>query len=208
MMLKLAAASALALGLSGCGLYRAAHPETAAMTVDWRRMVTDADRARLRQWRRAWDVALPAARTADPGAIAAQGLLFDPDVALSGAMPPPGTYRCRTFKLGAAGTAARDFTAYPWFECRVFDEGEVRSLHKLTGSQRPTGLLLAESDARAIFLGTLVLGDETAPLRYGVDATRDMAGYVERIGDSRWRLVLPEPRFESHLDVIELVPAT
>lgn len=207
MIWKTATLSALALSLAGCALYRDAHPETAATTADWRRMVTDGDRARLRHWHRAWDSALPRARAADPQAVAAQGQLFDPDIALGNAMPPPGTYRCRTFKLGGAGTAMRDFTAYPWFECRIFDEGEVRSLHKITGSQRPTGLLFASTDTRAIFLGTLVLGDETAPLRYGVDATRDMAGYVERIGDARWRLVLPEPRFESMLDVIELVPA-
>ena len=34
-----------------------------------------------------------------------------------------------------------------------------------------------------------------------------MAGLVERIGDNRWRLVLPAPAYESMLDVIELVPA-
>ena len=30
-------------------------------------------------------------------------------------------------------------------------------------------------------------------MRYGRDAERDMAGFVERIGDNRWRLVLPYP---------------
>ena len=35
---------------------------------------------------------------------------------------------------------------------------------------------------------------------------RDVAGYVERIGPSRWRLVMPKPHFESQLDVMELVP--
>ena len=68
-------------------------------------------------------------------------------------------------------------------------------------------MLFPESDARAIFLGTLVLGDETAPLRYGQDSNRDMIGYVERIGEKRWRLVLPYPRFESLLDVVDLTPA-
>ena len=34
-----------------------------------------------------------------------------------------------------------------------------------------------------------------------------MAGVVERVGDNRWRLVLPYPRFESLLDVIELASA-
>ncbi|MDB5668625.1 MAG: hypothetical protein JWL74_1575, partial [Alphaproteobacteria bacterium] len=35
---------------------------------------------------------------------------------------------------------------------------------------------------------------------------RDMAGIVERIGDRRWRIVLPRPSFESIVDVLELVP--
>jgi hypothetical protein len=69
------------------------------------------------------------------------------------------------------------------------------------------GRLYAETDARVIFLGTLELGDENVPLEYGLDAQRDMAGYVERIGIGRWRLVLPWPSFESQLDVIEMVPA-
>ena len=34
-----------------------------------------------------------------------------------------------------------------------------------------------------------------------------MAGYVERVGEKRWRLVLPWPKFESIVDVVELVPA-
>ena len=31
---------------------------------------------------------------------------------------------------------------------------------------------------------------------------------TERVGDNRWRLIMPYPRFESTLDVLELVPAT
>ena len=33
-------------------------------------------------------------------------------------------------------------------------------------------------------------------------------GMVQRIAPNRWRLVLPRPRFESMLDVIELTPRT
>jgi hypothetical protein len=33
-----------------------------------------------------------------------------------------------------------------------------------------------------------------------------MIGLVQRIGDRRWRLVLPRPAHESLLDVIEIVP--
>jgi hypothetical protein len=52
------------------------------------------------------------------------------------------------------------------------------------------------------------LGDEKRPMRYGRDVNRDMAGLIERIGPQRWRVVLPYPRFESVLDVVELVPAS
>jgi hypothetical protein len=34
-----------------------------------------------------------------------------------------------------------------------------------------------------------------------------MAGVVERIGERRWRLVLPYPAFESTIDIVELIPA-
>lgn len=194
-------------GLAGCNVYREATSARPDVTQPWRGIATDADRERLRNWHKAWDEALPLAKAADAAAIAADPSLFDPDRALAGAALPPGEYRCRTFKLGASGTAMRDYTAYPSFACEVSEEGEVDSLHKLTGSQRPAGLLFPETDARTIFLGTLVLGDETSPLRYGLDAQRDMIGYVERIGERRWRLVLPWPHFESRLDILELVPA-
>jgi hypothetical protein len=204
---KVPVAIALVLGLTGCSVYREATSSSLATNVRWQRVATAEDRDRLRDWRKTWDEALPLARKADPRTIAGDPLLFDPDRAIADPALPQGAYRCRTFKLGGKGTAMRDFTTYPWFDCRVADEGEVRSLHKVTGSQRPTGLIFPDSATRQVFLGTLVLGDETAPLRYGLDGSRDMIGYVERIGPKRWRLVFPRPRFESVLDVMELVPA-
>lgn len=203
-------AMTMAVGLAGCSAGRqtiaAADPAVrpAPGPDDWRRVATAADRDRLRRWRDAWVTALPRARAADPRGVAAQGELFFPDRALAGA-PPAGKYRCRVFKLGSAGTATQDFTAYPAFDCRIDDEGPVRSFYKLTGSQRPVGLLFADGD-RSVFLGTLMLGNERAPLEYGQDGERDMAGFLERVGERRWRLVLPYPRFESLLDVVELVP--
>lgn len=203
----LPALAVLTMGLAGCSVYREATSPSLPAGLNWHRVATDSDRIRMRNWRNAWTDALPAARKANAAAIAGNPNLFEPDRALPGATPPAGRYRCRTFKLGAAGAAMADFTAYPWFECRIADEGELKSLHKRTGSQRPTGLLFPHNDTRTIFLGTLVLGDEAAPLRYGIDDTRDMIGYVERIDTKRWRLVFPRPRFESILDVVELVPA-
>lgn len=199
----------LALPLGGCKVFREATSSSTAppRSAQWREVATEADRDRLRTWRDSWTLALPKARAVDAKTIDGDPALFDPDRAQPGVDLPAGAYRCRTYKLGSQGSLTRDFTAYPWSECRVGEEGEVDSLYKVTGSQRPTGLIFKDTDARLIFLGTLVLGDETSPLRYGTDATRDMAGYVERIGPKRWRLVFPAPRFESLLDVVELVPA-
>ncbi|HEV7287870.1 DUF4893 domain-containing protein [Sphingomonas sp.] len=173
----------------------------------WRAVTTDQDRDRLRDWRKAWVAALPAARTADNGVIAREGALFEPDRAMANAMPPAGDYRCRTFKLGARRADLRNFAMLPWARCRIGRDGEMPVFAVLEGDQRPSGTLYAESDARVIFLGALELGDETRALTYSQDRKRDMAGYIERVAIGRWRLVLPYPSFESQIDVIEMVPA-
>lgn len=174
-------------------------------STDWRRVATDADRGRLRGWREAWTAAMSSAKThGDMPAIMAQGRLFDADRAMTRPVPPAGDYRCRVFKLGAT----RPYAAYPAFDCRIDEEGDVASFHKTGGSQRPVGLIFTGAAARAVFLGTMMFGDETRPIDYGRDAARDMAGFVDRIGERRWRIVLPYPRFESMLDVIEIVPVS
>lgn len=201
---------ALALALAGCSHGErpaAATPAAVADGLDWRTVATPADRQRLRDWRTAWMAALPQARVVDADGIAAQGALFAPDVALNAPAPPPGNYRCRVFKLGAKDGGPRGFTAHPPFACRLTREHGALAFTKLTGSQRPVGHVYPDGTQRAVFLGSLVLGDERGAMRYGTDAQRDMAGWVERIGARRWRVVLPYPRFESLLDVVELVPA-
>lgn len=173
----------------------------------WRSMATENDRTRLRQWRTAWVEALAEARANGFGdEVSAQGALLDPDAALPDASLPAGTYRCRTVKVGARGGGALAFVNYPFFRCQVeAAEGGLR-FTKLSGSQRPIGRLYPDGSRRHVFLGTLQLGDEQRAFKYGYDSDRDMAGLLERIGARHWRLVLPYPRFESTLDVIELQP--
>ncbi len=187
---------------------RTAGADAPRSSVDWRRVATTADRARLRGWRGAWMDALP---QVDRQEVAEDPVLFDPDRALVDPLPPAGAYRCRTYKLGARAGIGPTFAKSGWFACRFGsseEDGEsVISLVKLDGSQRPVGTVFADTDFRAVFLGTMELGDERRPMRYGRDASRDMAGLIERIGTQRWRVVLPYPRFESVLDVVELVPA-
>ncbi|MBB3472809.1 DUF4893 domain-containing protein [Sphingomonas sp. BK345] len=201
-------ALALAAALFGCGNSAAPRLIPVAAGSDWRRVATPGDRERLRAWRQTWQRALAAARRTAPEALAAQGALFDYDRALDQPIPPAGSYSCRVYKLGARQPGQLDYVDYPAFACRVVvdERGTVR-LEKLTGSQRPTGVIFADNGLRAVFLGVMILGDEARPYPYGREPARDLAGWVERIGPARWRVALPQPAFESLLDVVELVPA-
>lgn len=176
--------------------------------LDWRRVATDADRQRIRGWRDALLKGVAAAEAGGYGGeLAGEGALFKPEAALDGAAIPPGNYRCRVIKLGAKGSATLTYTSYPAYTCRVDGAGNGAQLRKITGSQRPTGVIFTDGDApREIFLGTMMLSDERRPVSYGLDPDRDMAGIIERIGDKRWRMLLPYPRFESIVDVVEFVP--
>lgn len=183
----------------------AAVPETET----WRSAATEQDRKRIRNWYSAWQAALSDARAKGEGArIDAEGVLLVPSAAMDEPALPVGDYRCRTLKLGAKGRSTLGFVSYDWMRCRVLADGDSKLFVKLTGSQRPTGRIYADGYNREVFLGTLSLGDELTAISYGSDRMRDMAGLIERIGDKRWRLVLPEPAYESLLDVIEIIPET
>lgn len=177
-------------------------------TSGWRAAATASDRNRLAEWRTAFTRALDQARKAGHGAdIDAEGALLRPDAALGPVPIPNGNYRCRTIKVGAKSEGMLNYIAYPAFACRIRQEDDLQGFAKLTGSQRQIGLIFSDSAIRQAFLGTLELGDEARPMEYGADPDRDVAGWIERVGDNRWRLIMPYPRFESTLDVLELVPA-
>jgi hypothetical protein len=187
---------------------KASKPQVAT-APDWRSLASRDDMRRLRTWREAFVQGLAEARAGgNEASIAAEGALLEPDAALDAPALRAGSYRCRTLKLGSAENATLAFVAYPPFDCRVTVQGDVARFEKLSGSQRPTGLLYPGGARRQVFLGTLVLGDETRALGYGRDALRDMVGAVERVGPQRWRLIFPYPRFESTIDVVELIPAS
>jgi hypothetical protein len=171
----------------------------------WQNVVTAEDRVKLRDWRKAFTRALEQARAANHGSeIASEGVLLEPDAALGGPIPD-GNYKCRVIKLGAKRAGMLEYVAYPAFHCRI-DHGKAQRFTKLSGSQRHVGLIYPADQLHQVFLGTLVLGDETTAYQYGSDPDRDVAGWVERIGDNRWRMVLPYPTYESVLDVIDLTP--
>ncbi|WP_265530585.1 DUF4893 domain-containing protein [Sphingomicrobium marinum] len=176
----------------------------------WRGYASSADIERLERLDEAWTAGLAAARAADfVTAVDNEGALLDPDAGLDRPAPTPGSYKCRLVKLGAAKAADPEFIAYNPFFCFVqVDETATDgrfTIVKQTGSQRPTGRLWDAGD-RYVFLGSLALGNEREPLAYGEDPSRDMAGVWERIGNFRWRLVIPYPRTGGIVDVFELTP--
>lgn len=206
---------AVLLLVGGCAGSPKPPPSQSSVVVEevaakeWQQIASDADQDRIARVGEAWSEALAEARGRGfVKAIAVEGPLLEPDAALPRAAPPPGSYYCRVIKLGSQVRRGPAFTAYKPFFCYVEAEGELLTIVKQTGSQRPAGRLYPDADERLVFLGTMALGDGEAPLAYGEKEERDMVGIVERVAPFRWRLVIPFPRKESRLDVFELVPVT
>jgi hypothetical protein len=173
----------------------------------WRGVATAADEDRLARLGLAWQEALEEAGKTNSADLRREGKLLLPRSALPRPEPTPGSYNCRLIKLGKATAKSKPFETFKPFFCYVEVEDDLLTIVKQTGSQRPAGRLWQDDDPRRlIFLGSLALGDETAPIAYGDDPKRDMAGVLERIGPFRWRLVIPWPQSTSKLDVFELTP--
>jgi len=173
----------------------------------WTQIATAADESRISRIGLAWQSALSDARPRFAGEIRKEGALLDPRAALPRPAPTPGSYNCRLIKLGKATSKAVAFERFKPFFCYVQVEGDLLTIVKQTGTQRPAGRLWEDDrPERLIFLGSLALGDEQQPLAYGDDPKRDMAGVLERIAPFRWRLVIPWPQSTSKLDVFELTP--
>ena len=183
------------------------HKSSKPRSNDWHVYISNFDRDRLARWRSAWISGLDKATKAGNGPqIAAQGALLKPDQALENPALPAGDYRWRKIKMGAQDKGMLDYVAYPYFTCRIaLMDGRLR-FTKIDGSQRPVGDIFADEAGRMIFLGSMMLGDETRPLPYGRDGERDMVGIVERVGPQRWRIAFPYPHWESQVDVMELLP--
>lgn len=168
--------------------------------IAWREVASPADQDRLQHASEAWSRGLAAAARYHR-AIEGEGALLDPAVALPRAAPSPGPYQCRVVRLGGRPALA----VFKPFTCFVDAEGELLTMVKATGSQRPAGRLWTDTDERLVFLGGLAApaGD---PPAYGASDRTNVAGYLERIGPFRWRLAVPYPQGGAILDVYELTP--
>ena len=215
--LRTGLALALALVAGGCESLREKPPSRPrpVVSVDpqsksdiWKQLVTPADLSRIERLGLAWQDSLAEARRAGfSDEIRTEGKLLEPRAALARPAPTPGSYNCRLVKLGKTTARGPAFERFRPFFCYVEVEGDLLTIVKQTGSQRPAGRLWEDDrPERLVFLGSLALGDEQVPLAYGDNPKRDMAGVLERVGPFVWRLVIPWPQSTSKLDVFELTP--
>lgn len=202
------------LGLAGCQTVRPPRtativpPPEAPRENDWRLIASQADSSRVGRIGADWDAALADVRAhGGAKAIAAEGELLDPKAALPRPAPPPGVYHCRVVRLGLTKeNHTRAWAAFKPFFCFVAVEGPLLTFTKGTGTHRPGGRLWDDSDTRMVFLGSVSAKPDGPLPAYGDDPMSNQVGVVERIGDFRWRMVLPGSTPEAKLDVMELLP--
>src|SRR5437899_8987001 len=109
----------------------------------------------------AWQGALGDARKGNADDSRREGALLLPRAALPRPAPTPGSYNCRLIKLGAATPKTRAYESFKPFFCYVEVEGDLLTIVKQTGSQRPAGRLWEDDNPnRLVLLGSLGLGSE------------------------------------------------
>ena len=173
----------------------------------WQGIANSEDANRIRRAGTAWSTGLEEARRGFSDEIKAEGKLLNANTAQAKPAPTPGSYSCRVIRLGKENGKGPAFQKFKPFFCYVGVEGELFTIVKQTGSQRPAGRLWEDDNpSRLIFLGTVAIGNEEEARAYGEDPRRDTAGIFERIAPFKWRLVIPFPQSGARLDVFELTP--
>jgi hypothetical protein len=197
------------VAVAGCAPVKQQRPQPVAVIAStkadvWKGIASASDQQRVANVTGAWAAGLAAARRGGfATALRDDQELLKTNAALARPAPTPGSYRCRLVKIGGKPAIEK----FKPFFCYVEVDGNLLTIVKQTGSQRPAGRLWEDDDpTRLVFLGSLALGDEEAPLAYGDNPRRDMAGIFERTGPFRWRLVIPWPQDGSKLHAYELTP--
>jgi hypothetical protein len=170
----------------------------------WRGVASARDSALLDGLAGRWQQALAAGRAANLSRrIAAEGPLLVPEARLARAAPAPGSYRCRYVRPGG-----RKWVSSAQGFCYVgVEAGQLSLATELRGLRLGGYLWELKGGERLVFLGGTVPPGGVTARAYGEDPARDAAGLVERIGEFRYRLILPEPSPGSGFTVVDLVAA-
>jgi hypothetical protein len=170
----------------------------------WRRVASARDLSSLEGLPERWEQALAAARAAGLSRrLTAEGALLTPNARLARAAPAPGSYRCRYVRLGP-----RKWTASAQGFCYVgVEAGQLSLATELRGLRLGGYLWELKGGDRLVFLGGAVPAGASTAAAYGENPSRDAAGLVERIGEFRYRLTLPEPLPGTGLTIVEMIAA-
>lgn len=170
----------------------------------WRGIASARDAAALDGLAARWDQALAATRTAGLGRrIAGEGALLVRGARLARAVPAPGSYRCRSIRLGA-----RRWTASAQGFCYVgVQSGQLSLSTELRGLRLGGYLWELKAGDRLVFLGAALPSGASSPPAYGDNPALDTGGVFERIGEFRYRLVLPEAAPGGGVTIVDLVAA-
>ena len=170
----------------------------------WRGVASARDSAAIDGLAGRWSRALAASRAANmTRRIAAEGDLLDPQARLAWAAPAPGSYRCRYLRPGGRRwvSSAQGF-------CYIGVEGGQLSLATELRGFRIAGYLWElKGGEQLVFLGGIVPAGAKTAAAYGENPSRDTVGLVERIGEFRYRLAVPEASPGTGLTIVEMVAA-
>jgi hypothetical protein len=181
-----------------------------AVLMDWRGVITAADRDRYQRRDAAWTLALQQARRQrGSGDLNSLGDLIDPKAARARRGPAARRLPLPHRQTGLPGRRGRSGLCDLRL-VRLPHRTDPRGLKftKLTGSQRPSGLLFPENDRHMLMLGSMALAQEPAANSYGRNPTAIWSpcwnASARRAGGWSCR----GRSTESNLDLIELVPAS
>lgn len=170
----------------------------------WRRVASPRDAAALDGLPARWDQALATTRAAGlTRRVAAEGALLVRGTPLARAAPAPGSYRCRYVRLGV-----RKWTASASGFCYVgVESGQLSLTTELRGLRLGGYLWEPKAGERLVFLGAAPPPGAKGAPAYGDNPALDLGGLVERIGEFRYRLLLPEPEPGGGITIVEMVAA-
>ncbi len=120
--------------------------------------------------------------------IAKQGRLFETDAAMLYGMIPPGLYDCRLVQINAAGTLWHEGKAG---KCRVLTDGEARRISFITTQEVILGDLHENDGFSSVYLGQGMAANMGGLGRGDSIVAGPEIGLIQRIADTRWRIILP-----------------
>lgn len=183
----------------------------AAQPEPWRRVATEADQAKIDKLIDIW---LPAIRGGPrrggrglARAVDALGTLVFPDMGLPPESPPAGYYQCRTVTFAEINERPTSDPKIenPRFEaCRVSTSsgGKLR-IDWIDRAEGIGGHTFRSGGSRLILLGTRGSSRTDLSETYRAGRSGNVAGLFQQMASGRYRLVMPRPRPEVRLEIIE-----